>query len=408
MRNRGAHALYPSSERLLRALGAAPTGGHPKPGLVLREGRLIPSMFGPGAVLGGSPLRAGERREFVGALASVALGDPAGSAGSDAAAWVDAHARGAFLNDLLQGLFRLATYAGDLSELPGEIGRMMLRESIRRPVRYLDGGWQRIADALASRARERGAVLSSGARVTGLEMNRAGGVVRISGGREQRARAVVLAGLSPARAMRLLDGAGGALPASVAEPRAVRAACLDVALSRLPRQDTRFVLGIDQPLYLSVHSAWSELAPGAGAVVHLMRYEGSAPVAAADALAQLEALMDLAQPGWRGLVVHRRFAPRMVVAHHLPAPGEGLVSRPGPADTGLPGVLLAGDWIGPQGWLAGASLASGVAAARVLLDDGRRAPRGSPSAAGAGTRAADAAQAAEAASAPDTADAART
>jgi len=374
MLNEGAHALYPSSERLLAGLGVKPAGGHPKPGLVSRGGELFPSMFGPGAVLGRGPLTARERRAFVGALASVALGDPRSSAGSDAGEWVEAHAGGPFVRDLLTGLMQLSTYCGDVSELPGEIGRMTLREAVRRPVRYLDGGWRQIVQALAARAREHGAQLRSGARVTELRTDGRGAVVLLSGGEERRAATVVLAGLSPARASGLLVGAGGALPASVDEPRAVRAACLDVALTELPRAGSAFVLGIDEPLYLSTHSRWSAVAPDRGAVIHLLRYEDGEPVSGDAALARLEALLDQAQPGWRDLVVHRRFAPRMVVVNHLPRPAEGLASRPRPTDTGLPGVFLAGDWVGPEGWLASASLHSGIAAAGAVLADAGRTP----------------------------------
>ena len=65
----------------------------------------------------------------------------------------------------------------------------------------------------------------------------------------------------------------------------------------------RFALGIDRPLYLSVHSAYATLGPQGTAVIHVAKYLGSS---AGDARAnerELEALMDLIQPGWRELVV---------------------------------------------------------------------------------------------------------
>jgi phytoene dehydrogenase-like protein len=63
-------------------------------------------------------------------------------------------------------------------------------------------------------------------------------------------------------------------------------------------------------------------------------------------------------------VVTSRFLPRMVVAGAAPiAARGGLGGRP-PADgTGLPGIYLAGDWVGPAGLIADAALASGQAAA---------------------------------------------
>ena len=46
-----------------------------------------------------------------------------------------------------------------------------------------------------------------------------------------------------------------------AQAKPVSAACLDVGLSRLPRPKASFALGIDQPLYFSVHSAFATLGP---------------------------------------------------------------------------------------------------------------------------------------------------
>jgi pyruvate/2-oxoglutarate dehydrogenase complex dihydrolipoamide dehydrogenase (E3) component len=45
----------------------------------------------------------------------------------------------------------------------------------------------------------------------------------------------------------------------------------------------------------------------------------------------------------------------------------GLAGRPSITATGVPRVFLAGDWVGPEGLLADAALASGHAAARAAL-----------------------------------------
>jgi hypothetical protein len=85
------------------------------------------------------------------------------------------------------------------------------------------------------------------------------------------------------------------------------------------------------------------------------------------------------QPGWREVVVERRFLPRMVAASALATAGSGGVAgRPGPEVAGSPGLFVAGDWVGPEGWLVDASLASARAAARVA--GGRIAERGAAAA----------------------------
>jgi hypothetical protein len=47
------------------------------------------------------------------------------------------------------------------------------------------------------------------------------------------------------------------------------------------------------------------------------------------------------------------------VTHHLPSPRQGLTGRPPVAVAGSPGVFIAGDWVGSEGWLADCSLTSG-------------------------------------------------
>jgi phytoene dehydrogenase-like protein len=371
--NRGAHALYPSSERLLSAVGVEVSGQHPRPaaGMVLRAGELLRAPFDPRALLGPGLLSPGERMRFVRTMAVAGTGRPERLAGADAASWVSDRASTPALADLLGGLLRLSSYCGELSALPAEIGVGMFREALRKPVRYVDGGWRQIVDALSAAARGAGAEIHSSARVSELLVEEGIAGVRLTDGREHRAHTVVLAGLSPARAGRMLGEAGGGLPTEVAEPRPVRAACLDIALSELPRPECPFVLGLDEPLYLSVHSRWSRLAPAGGAVVQLLRYDDGGEMGGDATLERLESLLDQAQAGWRERIVARRFAPRMTVVHHLPAPGAGLAARPRVDDTSLPGAFLAGDWVGAHGWLAGASLNSAMAAAEAVQQAAR-------------------------------------
>jgi len=381
--NEGAHALYPSCERLLSAAGVSLTGGHPRPdkGMVLRGGELVPSPLSPRGVIAGGVLSGADRAHLLGTLASVGARDPGRLAGTDAASWIAGRARSPALAELLGGLLRLSTYCGELSALPAEIGVGMLREALRRPVRYIDGGWREIVAGLAASARAGGAEVTPRSRVDGLIAEQRVTGVRLTDGSEQRASAVVLAGLSPTRSGRLLSAAGGGTRAAGGEPRPVRAACLDVALSELPRPGCPFVLGLDEPLYLSVHSQWSRLAPEGGAVVQLLRYEDGNALGDVAVRERLEAVLDQAQPGWRDRVIHERFAPRMTVVHHLPSPEEGLRARPAVDDTGIAGVFLAGDWIGPVGWLAAAPLISGRRAALAVQGEIRAGRPGDPAAA---------------------------
>jgi hypothetical protein len=86
---------------------------------------------------------------------------------------------------------------------------------------------------------------------------------------------------------------------------------------------------------------------------------------AGEAARQLERALDLLQPGWRDLVVHRRFLPTVVASHALvSAATGGFAGRHTGRLPDLANVFLAGDWIGPTGQLADACVASGIEAAR--------------------------------------------
>jgi phytoene dehydrogenase-like protein len=102
--------------------------------------------------------------------------------------------------------------------------------------------------------------------------------------------------------------------------------------------------------------------------VHVARYGGAADAHAPAVRAQLEDLMDALQPGWRERVAFTRFAPHLTVCHALAtAERGGLPGRP-PVEVGqVAGLFVAGDWVGPEGLLADASLASGYAAAQAIL-----------------------------------------
>ena len=148
----------------------------------------------------------------------------------------------------------------------------------------------------------------------------------------------------------------------------MRVACLDVALARLPLLHGRFALGVEQPHYFSVHSATAKIAPDNGALIHVAKYLGTDVSAAHDVEQELEGVLDVMQPGWREVIVARHFLPRMTAAQALATAAQGgLAGRPGPAVPGLPGLYVAGDWVGSEGQLADASFASAKRAAEMIL-----------------------------------------
>jgi hypothetical protein len=148
----------------------------------------------------------------------------------------------------------------------------------------------------------------------------------------------------------------------------VTAACLDLGLGRVPSPGG--VLGVDEPVYATLQSPPADMAPAGGAVAALIRY--GARSAAADR-ADLEAHARLAGIDPETATVSR-FLARMVVAGTQPrARLGGLTGRPAVTASGHPAVTICGDWVGPEGMLADAALASGAAAGRAALRAARSA-----------------------------------
>jgi hypothetical protein len=76
----------------------------------------------------------------------------------------------------------------------------------------------------------------------------------------------------------------------------------------------------------------------------------------------LEQHADLAIPGWREQVELARFLPNMTVTAAAFSP-QG---RPAVDELGIPGVALAGDWVGTEAMLGDAAVASALRAAAVV------------------------------------------
>jgi phytoene dehydrogenase-like protein len=283
--------------------------------------------------------------------------------------WLAATFRDPGVARFVRAFVRLSTYAADSERLSAGVAIRQMQAALGKGVLYLDGGWQTLVDALEERTRAAGGHVSVSARVVAIEPSATGHRVRLAGAADIVASAVIVAAAPATAAEIVASGKHDSLRrrAEIALP--VRAACLDVALSAIPRPQGKFALGIDRPLYFSLHSASARLAPAGGALIHAAKYLGAdGGNDARNDAAELEGLIDRMQPGWRDVVVERRFLPSMIVANDLPtAEGGGLAGRATVTLDDLPGIYLAGDWVGPQALLADASLASAYAASELAI-----------------------------------------
>lgn len=289
-------------------------------------------------------------------------GDPDGTVND----WLDRTLDDPTAVRLAGAMARLGTYADGHDLQAADLAA----EGFRGPVRYLDGGWQRLVDELRAVAGSHGVQFRQGARVVQIGQDRAAGgfCVRLASDLEVQASTVVLAPGGPDDVLNLLPPAAKAtLARQLAGRLPVAMAALDIALARRPDVPS-LVLGIDEPLYLSVQSDRSRIAPAGGAVIHLARFLRPGHTAEAGARVQLEGLLDRCAAGWRADVIHARYLPNITVTHDacLAATG-GRRGRVAVDALAIPGMLLAGDWVGPTGMLAQASIASGAHAAELAL-----------------------------------------
>jgi phytoene dehydrogenase-like protein len=360
--NLGGHALYEAGAflRELRAAGIEPHGGAPEVSAthVLRAGERHPLPVSARALLSTRLLSTRGKASaaaLFGRLAKVTAPELAGQSVDE---WLSD--RPADVAALAHTLIRLASYthAPATFDAGAAVGQLQLGF---RGVRYVDGGWQRLVDALRASVVARGGVVDDHGAVDAI--GRDGSVYDVDASTGTIvARSVVVAAGGPAVAERLL---GRAVPGVDRLGPVVEASCLDLGTVRPP--EVPLLLGLEDPLYLSIHAPTAALAPNGTTLVSVMKYlpPGDAVTPSTeldlDLRRHAEAAGLMAQD-----VVLDRFLHHMTVHHGVPlALHRGLEGRPATdalATTQLDGVFLAGDWVGDEGMLADAAAASGAAA----------------------------------------------
>jgi hypothetical protein len=337
--NMGAHALYRNGPlfQLLTRWRIPFTGGPPKlreSAYLVVDGRrfTFPStagrLFRTGAL---SVLEKLQAAKLFGKLASSSfLPAPELSVQQ----WLDRESLAPPVRKLAETLTRLSTYSNDMANLSAAAAVSQIRFGMQNQgVLYLDGGWETMVAGLQSKAQAMGVPIETGKAIASVEPG------------------TILA-IPPDEVERLT---GAKMPARTP----VRAACLDLGLRSLPKSAALFAMDLNQPLYLSMHSASARLAPNGAALVHLIRYLNTGETADRG---QLEAFADFSIPGWRTEAEVSRFLPNMIVSYALPTPA----GRCGVDLPGLPGVAVAGDWTGPRYMLADAAAAGALAAVDVV------------------------------------------
>ena len=370
--NRGIHALYTggATSRILRELGITYGHGSPKETFMLQGGQLYPFPATASQFLNKGWLDAGDKLGLARLFANVAMLKPHTVARVSVEGWLECNVRRPRLRLLMDAFARTLVYTTALDLVSAEVFVDKLRRTLRHPVHYIDGGWQTLVDALHCAAEQAGARIVSGTGVEAVEHSngRVRGV-RLRDGSLVGASTVIIA-TRPRDASKLVDGgAHPSLHGIVNNLVPAKLACLDVALSRLPSQRYPVVQDLDGPRFMTAQSLYSRVAPEGEVLIYTFKQlDPASPGDQRENERDLEELLDVAQPGWREVLVKRQFLPRIEAVGALPtATGGGFAGRPGPQVPGLANLYLAGDWIGPEGFLADASTASARQVAQLVL-----------------------------------------
>lgn len=398
--NLGAHAVYRGGAglRVYRELGIPVRGGVPRAGgtaLFEGEHHRLPLTFG--SFFTSSLLGVKGKLELAKLLWRIRGIDPKPFAEMTEREWLEANVSDARLRLLMEALMRLATYS-DRSDQSAAVALSQLQLVIRKGVLYIHEGWQKLVDSLHSSAISAGVNFVSTSRIVRIEHDgkqvrgvELGGLEIETTRNDTLSVALpdphaygeagtripadtVLLAIDPTTAAEIVDHPETTSTWTALTP--VTVTCLDVALSSLPQPHDTFALGIDQPLYLSVHSAAAQLTPKGGALIHLAKYRQQPAAQSDDEIEssgtrkeaaagerELEVLLDEIQPGWRDVLVHRRYLPSMTVSNALVTPA----TRRADPVTAIRGLYVAGDWVGNEGLLSDAALTSARAAARAVL-----------------------------------------
>ncbi len=341
--NQGPHALYLGGEavRVLRRLGIEPTGVGPptKGALMTREGKPYLAPGGAGTLARTTLLGTRDKAELARALLRIQRVEPNSVAGLTARHWISDLTKRSEVADVIHALARLSTYVNAPDDLSAEVVASQLQLALGDGVIYLDYGWQQLVDALERVVVDAGGVISPGEASVALP----------------DAPVVIVATGGPSMASTLTGHRFG-------PGIAAHVSSLDLGLARPPAQ--RFVLGIDEPHYLSAQGVAGGMTPHGSASVSLARYLEIGEIPDREVLRSFARHAGIESSD----IVEERYLHRMCTVTAIATAAQGGYSARPPIEVpDQPGVFVVGDWVGPNGHLADAVVSSAEHAATAAV-----------------------------------------
>ncbi|MEH7235159.1 phytoene desaturase family protein [Bacillus sp. JJ1562] len=355
--NLGPHALYSKgkSMEILRELGIEIDGGIvPTKGKIVHKNKIYDIPATPNGLITSPLLNWRAKKELFSFFIKYKKIDTNRIKNIPLRKWLQHNIKDEVAKQLILMLSRLSTYSNepDLLSAGAALNQLQLGNAI-----YLNNGWQSMIDVLEKMATQLGVHFRTSKNIK--RINGSFPQITVHTNEDTIWARNVLSTSSPHEIAKMLSEHENA--PKIKECIPVRVACMDLILSRLPNPKIDFAMGLEEPFYYSNHSKIAKLSKLDYQVVHVMKYVD----ANVDTERELESFLEKVQPGWEEFVVYKRYLPRMTVSNGLVVAKN---ERPSPSVEQIPGLYLAGDWVG-DGMLVDASFQSAKRAALLILEN---------------------------------------
>lgn len=288
--------------------------------------------------------------------------------------WVETEIHDPMVRNIFYSFIRTLTYvvAPDLQIASSVLRRV--QQGLKGGAIYIDHGWGSLVDQLHDKAVHHHVHIRTDCKVLSVQhsQQKVDSLLTADGDKIEATNVVLTA--PPATIQKMVPHADQtAIAKWNKQAIPITAACLDVALKRLPNPKHQFILGIDQPVFLTDQSRAgkpqpAQLSENGEHKISLLKYQGKQTNAEQDRK-DLEQVLDLAQPGWRDELAAHQYLPKITVSYDFP--NIHRTTQPGPEVPEIKGLYVAGDWAGHDEMLADASVASARRAIDRLLQHSR-------------------------------------
>ena len=365
--NLGPRALYTKgkSMEILAELGIIPSGDHPPiSGKLFYNDRQYELPTDPLRLLTSKLFNWSGKQELLRFFLHIKKLDLNKNKAITISQWFNQHIKDERVKRFLLMLLRLSTYCDDPDLIRASAA---LRQLQLGKATYLHYGWQTMVDALTENALESGITIRSGFSVQRINGAFPQFEVTLKDNETIFAQNILSTASPIETANMLQDHKQSSKVEFLNELLPVRAACMDVVLKKVPEPKTSFAMSMDQPLYFSNHSKVSKLSQDEHhSVIHVMKYLRSTGIQnETKDKYELEEFMSILQPGWEEFVIYKRYLPRLTVSHSMITVNK---DRPDPEITQIPGLFIAGDWVGSEGMLVDGSFSSAKKAALSIIE----------------------------------------